>query len=391
MNWLIARIGYWREAVLVCLAVISLSGCGSLGPVDEHGNSIPENRLNQYALVVCGGQGTWGTVDSEGKNVTPGRRFFVCGLSGGQPLVHVFDVEAGSNYTIRNGDWQRYVDVGKRDDVTAIMMDKFMAVENRKNYSAHMQVIQGDVEKSLQNGSVLRFPPWDNGRSSDDDVRRSFVVTYLDKPLRAALEVEKRKEEEAAKKKEEERLTQKRKEEEVRKAEEEKRIAAEQQMKLAKQAEKEALLERQRQLQSGAIKTENMNDALLRYEGAGSLIARMARPLLKPDKEIYQGVVTLDAQESAGVLRAKNDPFNDPLLGYVMAEGNPFTNAMISTTGRDVFSFVKLKMTKQSVDFSEQSMSIGGRVLVFGKYVSNQKALTGQLIPVLEVLYIQGN
>lgn len=123
-------------------------------------------------------------------------------------------------------------------------------------------------------------------------------------------------------------------------------------------------------LLDGSIKISNFQDAVLFYSNENLLLATRligglaASPLLTADGAAYQGELTIEFQESNGVLRCKDN-----------------------WSGRYVF----LQSTKKSVRFSSAEMRINGRIKVVGKYVGNISYVTvggeQRTAPLLEVLY----
>jgi len=128
--------------------------------------------------------------------------------------------------------------------------------------------------------------------------------------------------------------------------------------------------ERQHNLKTGAAKITSFDDAKLFYAPVKPLHEVMESPLLSPDGAIYSGNVVLDLQEKPGVIRGKI------LYGY---RENPQA------------AYVLMQQTKATVNFSPESMRIGGGVQVLGRYIQNVQYQTvageTKTAPVLEVLY----
>ncbi len=139
---------------------------------------------------------------------------------------------------------------------------------------------------------------------------------------------------------------------------------------IQKQNDQMAKEERQRKLKTGAMKITSIDDAKLFYAPFKPLHEIMESPLLSPDDAIYSGNVVVDLQEKPGVIRGKI------AYGYTQ---NPQT------------AYVYLQSTKATVNFSPESMRIGGNVQVLGRYIQNVQyqtvAGTTKTAPVVEVLY----
>jgi len=163
---------------------------------------------------------------------------------------------------------------------------------------------------------------------------------------------------------------------EAQKTAEAQRRAQQAQEKAAEEAKEAAdsktLAERQQKLKTGAAKITSIDDAKLFYAPVKDLLPVMESPLLTPDGAIYSGNVILDLQEKPGVIRGKTV--------YVLAYPH---NLQIA--------YVLLQTTKATVNFSPESMRIGGIVQVLGRYIQNAQYQTvageTKTAPILDVLY----
>jgi hypothetical protein len=148
-----------------------------------------------------------------------------------------------------------------------------------------------------------------------------------------------------------------------------------------KAAQVEARVLRMAGLYKGEIKVASFDDALLLYfpetvdaaQTNNKLEWVMTSPLLRPNNQVYGGVVVID-QEEGKLIRAK-------IGGYTSYYG-----------GRVDVAYAMLRFTKKTVNYSERDMRVGGKVKVIGRYVQNFKYKTiggeGKTAPLIEVMYI---
>lgn len=130
---------------------------------------------------------------------------------------------------------------------------------------------------------------------------------------------------------------------------------------------------RQSQLKAGSVPVSNFKDAFLLLDPK-ELSGVMNSPLLRPDNALYAAIVTLDMEEGESLLRVKIGGYRHPFLGWIN------------------LSYATLRLTKKTIDYSQNGMRIGGSIKVIGRYVQNKKykTITGEekTMPVIEVMYI---
>lgn len=144
--------------------------------------------------------------------------------------------------------------------------------------------------------------------------------------------------------------------------------------------QKRQLQARQEQLKSGAIAISSFNDAALSHDRFRFTIFAldenlhevMLRPFLKPNHAVYSGTVVIDGEEG-GALRVRVGG------GQVWGQWVDVAYAM-------------LRISKKSVNYSQQAWRKGNPVRVIGRYVGNNKYTTvageGRVMPVIDVMYV---
>jgi hypothetical protein len=134
--------------------------------------------------------------------------------------------------------------------------------------------------------------------------------------------------------------------------------------------------DRKRKLRSGALKVQSLEDAKLLHDPVKNLDDIAISPLLSPNALVYAGTVTLDFQEKPNFIRVKT----------FFLTGNVVSGASMG------FAYVWLRITKKSANLVADSMRIGGKVGVVGRYTQNVQYRTvigdQKTAPVLEVLYL---
>jgi hypothetical protein len=152
--------------------------------------------------------------------------------------------------------------------------------------------------------------------------------------------------------------------------------AKRQQLYAIQQQNREAeLQEHIKKLKRGEEKISSVSDAVIVYSPQ-LLKPLIVSPLLKPDNHYYTGEVIIDFQETDNLLRAKIENFwdtrNMPKLYQI--------------------AYAFLRTDKKTVNFNPESLRIGQRIKVVGRYVNNvqYKTVLGEtkVSPVLQVRYM---
>lgn len=144
--------------------------------------------------------------------------------------------------------------------------------------------------------------------------------------------------------------------------------------------QKRQLQVRQEQLKSGAIAIASFNDAALSQDRFSFIFSNVAenlhevmlRPFLKPNHAVYSGTVMIDGEER-GALRVRVGG------GRVWGEWVDI-------------AYATLRLSKKSVNYSQQDWRKGSLVRVIGRYVGNNKYTTvageDRVMPVIDVMYV---
>lgn len=251
--------------------------------------------------------------------------------------------------------FQRCPDQANDEQIRNAFIEKYVTSlywRLKMEEQSSLQILwEGKKEPALVNGAFSTLP-------------REGDVSIVGIDISHKFEFESRERERLQQLQQEQKYAQKR----LEARQEEERIRA-----VAEAAAKEALMIRQSQLKNGSIPVSNYDDAVLLHD-PDSLDSLMMSPLLRPNKAIYAGEVTLDGDEAENVLRVKIGGYRHPVWGWVD------------------LTYATLQLTKKTIDYSKRSMRIGGTIKVIGRYVQNKKYTTvarqEKTMPVIELMYI---